>query len=188
AAGTGKFTRALARTRARVKAVEPLEAMLAELRARSPDVDARIGSAEELPLTDGSVDLVTVAQAFHWFDHDRAMPEIHRVLRPGGRLALVSNDRDLEAPIHARIEQLIAPRRGDTPRHRDLAWRTLATEAGLFEPVAEHSVPNEQRLSVEGVVERVASTSFIAALPDSERAPLLDEVRALAASLPQPVH
>ncbi|HWM59056.1 MAG TPA: class I SAM-dependent methyltransferase [Pseudonocardia sp.] len=61
--------------------------MLAELRRRLPSVDARAGSAEAIPLPDASVDAVLIGQAWHWFDLDRALPELARVLRPGGVLA-----------------------------------------------------------------------------------------------------
>ena len=94
AAGTGNFTERLV-TRAReVIAVEPSESMLLELRRKLPEVLALIGAAEAIPLPDASCDLVTVAQAFHWFDPELASREIRRVLAPGGRLALVWNGPD----------------------------------------------------------------------------------------------
>jgi SAM-dependent methyltransferase len=93
AAGTGKLTQALL-PRSAVIAVEPDPAMLAELRARLPGVDAREGSAEEIPLPDGCVDAVLVGQAWHWFDPERALAEIARVLRPGGVLAAIWNGDD----------------------------------------------------------------------------------------------
>ena len=84
AAGTGKLTAALAGLGAEVTAVEPDAAMLAELRHGLPSVRALPGCAEEIPLPDGSVDAVLAGQAMHWFDLDRAVPEIARVLAPGG--------------------------------------------------------------------------------------------------------
>ena len=87
AAGTGKLTATLAGLGAEVTAVEPDPAMLAELRRRLPSVRALPGRAEEIPLPDGSVDAVVAGQAMHWFDLDRAVPEIARVLAPGGVLA-----------------------------------------------------------------------------------------------------
>src|SRR5689334_10252480 len=104
AAGTGKLTKALlARARARVVAVEPSAAMLRRLREVAPTADAIEGTAEAIPLPDATADAVTVAQAFHWFANDTALAEIHRVLRPDGRLALVWNRRVLEAPAHAAM-------------------------------------------------------------------------------------
>ena len=90
------------------------------------------GTAEDLPLGAGSVDAATVAQAFHWFDGDRALAEIHRVTRPGGRLAVVYNRRPLDHPLQAGIETIVAPHRGDTPSQ---AWdaggrRSTAHDSG----------------------------------------------------------
>ena len=68
-----------------------------------------LGTAEEVPLPDAAVDVVAVGQAFHWFDHERALPEIARVLRPGGVLALVWNARDESEPWVARLTQIIEP-------------------------------------------------------------------------------
>lgn len=93
-AGTGKFTRLLATRAARVLAVEPSEPMLAVLRANMPDAEALLGTAEDIPVEDGSVDVVVVAQAFHWFDRASACAEIARVLTPGGLLGLVWNHSD----------------------------------------------------------------------------------------------
>ncbi|MGO2746298.1 class I SAM-dependent methyltransferase [Microbacterium sp.] len=93
-AGTGKFTALLISRAARVVAVEPSAAMLDVLRAKLPAVEALVGGAESIPLPDGSMDAVTVAQAFHWFDRDAACAEIRRVLVPGGTLALLWNHSD----------------------------------------------------------------------------------------------
>ncbi|MEV4735297.1 MULTISPECIES: class I SAM-dependent methyltransferase [unclassified Microbacterium] len=93
-AGTGKFTRLLLDRAEKVIAVEPSVPMLDVLRAKLPGVDARVGNAEAIPCLDASVDAVTVAQAFHWFDRDAACAEIARVLRPGGVLGLLWNHSD----------------------------------------------------------------------------------------------
>jgi SAM-dependent methyltransferase len=187
AAGTGKLTGPLVSTGARVIAVEPSEEMLALLGRVVPAADALTGTAEGIPLADASVDAVTVAQAFHWFANDAALGEIHRVLRPNGALALVWNRRDLTAPAHALLEELMATKVGDTPRHRDPDWNRVIDESPLFEPLAAVELPNVQRLPVGGLVERAASTSFIAALPEAERQELLAEVARREAALPKPI-
>jgi SAM-dependent methyltransferase len=187
AAGTGKLTAPLVTTRARVIAVEPSQEMLALLRRVAPEAEALSGSAEVIPLADASVDAVTVAQAFHWFANDTALAEIHRVLRSGGGLALVWNRRDLSAPAHAVLEEVMAQRVGDTPRHRDGDWERVVNASPLFEPLAQTEVQNDQPQTVEGLVERAASTSFIAAMDPPERAELLAGLKRRAAALPEPI-
>jgi SAM-dependent methyltransferase len=181
AAGTGKLTRALAETGAGVIAVEPV----AEMRAALPgSVTAVDGTAEAIPVEDGSVDLVTVAQAFHWFDGRAALAEIHRVLRPGGRLAIVWNRRVEDDPVNAAIEELIEPHRMGTPTHRGDAWRAAFDSTDLFGPLEEHFFPNEQVLDADGLAARICSISFIARLPEAERAGLLARSRHLTADGP----
>jgi SAM-dependent methyltransferase len=177
AAGTGKLSSALRAAGAEVVAVEPLEAMRALI--ESP-IRAVEGTAESIPLPDGSADAVTVAQAFHWFDGERALAEIHRVLRPGGHLALLWNVRLMDDPGQAAVEELIAPYTGEIPRHRSGEWRGPIDASEKFGPLEERSFPNEQHLDADGLADRVASTSAIAALEAGERGRLLEKVRALA--------
>jgi SAM-dependent methyltransferase len=181
AAGTGKLSRALREAGAEVIAVEPLERMRALIEAPIRAVE---GTAERIPMADGCVDAVTVAQAFHWFDGEAALAEIHRVLRPGGHLALLWNVRLLDDPGQAAIEELIAPYTGEIPRHRSGEWRRPIEASELFGPLEERAFPNEQNLDADGLVDRVASTSAIAALDSRERDALLQRVRALAADGP----
>jgi SAM-dependent methyltransferase len=177
AAGTGKLTRPLLTTGAEVVAVEPV----AEMRAALPAAAAPMaGTAEAIPLADGSVHAVTVGQAFHWFDGEAALAEIHRVLRPEGLLALFWNVRVMDDPGHAAIEELIAPHRGDVPSHRSGRWRDALERTTLFGPLEEHSFDNSHDIDAEGLAARVGSTSFIAALDAPEREKVLDGVRALA--------
>jgi SAM-dependent methyltransferase len=181
AAGTGKLTRALAATGASVIAVEPV----AEMRAALPaEVRALDGTAEAIPLDDASVDLVTVAQAFHWFDGDAALREVHRVLRPGGRLALLWNRRVEDADINVAIEELLAPYRSDTPTHSGDAWRAAFERTTLFGPLRAHVFPNKQVLDEDGLAARICSISFIACLPELERVRVLVRARELTAAGP----
>lgn len=189
AAGTGKLTRQLSATGARVVAVEPVEGMRARLASAVPNVQRHDGTAEAIPLSDAAVDAVTVAQAFHWFDGDRALAEIHRVTRRSGRLAVVYNRhrRPLEDPLQAALEALLAPHRGDTPGQASGRWREAFTRTSLWTPVEETEIPHTQALDREGVVARVASTSFVAALPGERRAALLQDVRAVVTDRPEPI-
>ena len=179
AAGTGKLSHALAATGAEVIAVEPLEAMR---RAISSEIRAVEGTAEAIPLAPASVDAVTVGQAFHWFDGDRALAEMHRVLRPAGSVALLWNVRRSDDPVQGALERLIAPHFDTVPRHRTVRWRDSFERTRLFGFLEEVEFPLEQRLDAEGLAAQVGSLSAIGALPEHERGQLLDRVRSLAAS------
>ena len=107
AAGTGKLTRLLVDTGTRIVAVEPADGMRRRLEEELPGVEALAGTAEAIPLGDESVDAVTIAQAFHWFDGDAALAEIHRVLVPGGRLGLVWNGREEPEPWQKQLGEIM---------------------------------------------------------------------------------
>ena len=180
AAGTGKFTRELAGTGAAVVAVEPIDEMLARLEAALPGVDARAGHAERMPLPDASADAVTIAQAFHWFASDEALTEIARVLKPHGGLGLVWNTRDQEDELQRRFAELVEPLRVDEPPHAHGRWRPVLESSALFGPVEERRFRTEQLLDADGLADRAASISFVAAAPQERRAEVVERVRALA--------
>jgi SAM-dependent methyltransferase len=182
AAGTGKLTRHLVPIAAEVLAVEPVDAMRSRLEATVPGARPVAATAESMPFDDGSIDVVTVAQAFHWFDAPRALDEIARVLRSGGSLGLIWNVRDEGVPWVAELTRIMEPYRGDTPTHRTGAWRRAIDDDPRFTPLVEHTFPSEQLLSPGGVIDRVVSVSFVAALPDDERRSVERQVRALLES------
>jgi SAM-dependent methyltransferase len=177
AAGTGKLTRPLLATGSDVVAVEPV----AEMRAALPPA-ARVleGTAEAIPLPAESADAVTVGQAFHWFDGDAALYEIHRVLRPGGALGLIWNRRRKDDPLNEALDELMAPHHRDAPAHRSDAWRAVFDRTTLFGPLEERLFANEQSLDADGLADRIGSVSFIAALDVAPRGEVLDAVRRLA--------
>jgi ubiquinone/menaquinone biosynthesis C-methylase UbiE len=177
AAGTGKLTRPLLASGLDVVAVEPVPEMRAGLPATARALD---GTAEAIPLTDGSVDAVTVGQAFHWFDGEKALDEIHRVLRPRGMLGSIWNRRVEDDPVNRRITELLESYRGDIPTHRHDAWRSAFERTALFEALEERVFANEQVLDAEGMEERIGSISFIAALEPDERSRALERARSLA--------
>lgn len=181
-AGTGKLTRLLLPSGAHVIAVEPI----AEMRALIDGAEAVDGTAEELPFGDGSADVVTVAQAFHWFDFERALAEIHRVLRPEGFLVLVWNSRDLDDPLQRQVEDLLAPRRAEVPAQEAGAWREPVARSRLFDEPDLKTFAYEQRFTTDDLCDRVASTSFVAAMPAVERDALLARVRALTHGRDEP--
>jgi len=178
-AGTGKLTRALVPTGAEVIAVEPGEAMLAELRHAVPGVRALLGGAEQIPLGDASVDAVTVGQAFHWFRFDEALPQLHRVLRRGGGVALLWNNRDQSDRLQREISELIWPLAGGRAAAYDSS-RHLA-ESALFGPLEEREFRFAQQLDADGLAGRVLSISFVAAAPATTRAELERRVREFVA-------
>lgn len=187
-AGTGKLTRELVGSGATVVAVEPVAGMRAVLEQAVPSVQALDGTAETLPVDDQSVDAIVVAQAFHWFDVPRTLAEFHRVLRPEGRFALVWNSRRLDQPLHREISEIIDPYRRDTPSHQRGAWREPLEASSLFVAAGTLELPYQQVVDVDGVVDRVGSTSFIAALPDRDRDDVLERVRKLAERSADPLH
>ena len=184
-AGTGKFTTLLAATGAEVTAVEPVDAMRAQIEARHlPTVRAVAGTAQALPLADGALDAVVCAQAFHWFASREALEEFHRVLRPGGRLGLVWNVRDESVDWVAELTAIITPYEGDAPRFYKGDWRRPFPHPG-FGPLVETRLPHEHVGPPQQViVDRFMSVSFIAALPDAQRAQVRERIEALAATHP----
>jgi SAM-dependent methyltransferase len=187
AAGTGKLTRALVPLGARIVAIEPIDEMREQLFGALPDVEAFDGTAESIPLPDGSVDAVTCGQAFHWFRAEEALREIHRVLRPGGGLALVWNMRDLSDPLQARVQEILEPHGKGVSSRRGLDPKQSLEESGLFGAVEHRSWPYTQHLSRAHLVDRISSISYIAILDPDARAEVLSQVLAAAEGLPEPI-
>jgi SAM-dependent methyltransferase len=179
-AGTGKLSVPLATHGARISAIEPVDAMRERLETRLPDAATHDAPAENLPIAGGSMVAVVAGQAFHWFANDDALAEFHRVLVPDGRLGLIWNRRDLDDPVQAAISALIEPHADGVPRHAANDWGRVLERSELFGPRDSHELAFTQELDRDGLADRVGSTSFIAAMPDAERRPLLDRVRDLA--------
>jgi SAM-dependent methyltransferase len=170
-AGTGKLTRALVALGHRVTAVEPLAEMRAQLALAVPEATALEGSAESIPARDGSADVVASAQAFHWFDHAQALPEIARVLRPGGRLAVVWNTRDDRDPWMSLLSEILG---NETVEESDVV--PVLDGSGLFGSVATVRFSFAQTHDREGLVDLVLSRSYCAKLEPADREPILDAV------------
>lgn len=146
-------------------------------RSLLPDVPVVSGQAEAIPLSDGSADLVVCASAFHWFDHSLAIPEIHRVLAPGGRLAIVWNRRDELRGWAKGFWGITEEHRGDTPGYRTGAWRRALEDSPLFGPIDEAWFDHIQRTDLDGLLARVGSISFIETLPPDVRQDVLERSR-----------
>jgi len=185
AAGTGKFTRQLLFTGARILAVEPVAAMRERIAAQLPSVNVLEGTAEAIPLPDESVDAVTVAQAFHWFRGRDALAEIRRVLKSGGGLALIWNVRDETVDWVRRLSELMDPHNGGAPRYHTGLWREAFSVPNGLTTLTVERFPFAHPSTPEQVVDRAASTSFVAGLPLERRAGLLDEVRHMLREHPE---
>ena len=181
AAGTGKLTATLVAIGADVTAVEPDPAMLAELRRLLPGVRVLPGTAEAIPLPDGSVDAVLVGQALHWFDMAVAGPEIHRVLVPGGVVAGLWNLDDDRVDWVAGLERASEGSASVTVSD----WHTQASDAhlaqmdlgGLFDPVESAGFAHGQLRTADSLLATIATHSRLLVMDDGERAALLSRIR-----------
>jgi SAM-dependent methyltransferase len=190
-AGTGKLTAMLARLGAEVTAVEPDPQMLAELRRAMPAVRSVPGSAEEMPLPGASVDAVLAGQAMHWFDLDRAMPQIARVLAPGGVFAglwNVDDDRvdwvaELAAITKRKASLTLLRWRDGADRYR--RERLLEAGAGRFGAAEEGEFGHGQARTADSLLATIATHSHLLVMDEAERAGLLARVRGFLRARPE---
>jgi SAM-dependent methyltransferase len=180
-AGTGLLTEVVRGAGHTVVAVDPSPEMLAQLSARLPDVETHVGSAESLPVADGSVDAVVAGQAAHWFDPAPAAAELRRVLRPGGVVGLVWNARDLRVPWVLALDDVI----GDAARNHAADQGVVDAFAAELGARVEHSESSlVQEATPEQVVGSIGTRSYVAVMDSSTRAAFLDRVRDLLATHP----
>lgn len=184
AAGTGKLTRLLAEVGCgQIVAVEPMAGMRAQIVSHGAGAAVVAAGVEHLPLATGSLDAVTVAQAFHWFDVARASAELARVLRPAGRLALVTNRPEHTTTWQAdlwstlRRYETLAPRPASTR-----GWRQALDDAGHFTAFERLVIPHRQRFATQGDFDaRFASISHVLLLDPRSRQDLFDELHTIVA-------
>ena len=186
AAGTGALSRRLLEHADQVIGVEPDERMAAVLERRLPQVHLLIGRAESLPLPDASADAVLVSSAWHWLDHDAAVPEIARVLRPGGLLGILWTSLDRESDCGRLLweasKDLLPGRRERRERHRPENVRLPA--GAPFGPPEIARLPSDWRVSPYRLAEVIGTYSSVITLPQGERERLLGEVRGAVANHP----
>ncbi|ULE33716.1 class I SAM-dependent methyltransferase [Mycobacterium sp. IDR2000157661] len=175
-AGTGKLTTRLVERGLDVYAVDPIPEMLELLTTSLPDTPALLGTAEEIPLPDDSVDTVLVAQAWHWFDTERAVKEVARVLRPGGRLGLVWNSRDERLGWVKELGRIIG--------HENAQVNESTMLPEPFTGVERHQVEWTSYLTPQALIDLVASRSYCITSPERVRTRTLDRVRELLATHP----
>ncbi len=178
-AGTGKLTRAVAALGVRVVAVEPDPRMLAVLQGLG--LAGVEGSAEAIPFGDGAADAVVAGSSLHWFELERALPEVHRVLRPGGRFAFGWNHRDDRHPAVARLGATVHAAQARRPgaRWRSRDWEAELTATGLFRDVEWAQFEHVHELPREALGDHLLSYSGVAALPEDERRRVVTEVAEL---------
>lgn len=175
-AGTGKLTTRLVERGLDVVAVDPIAEMLEVLRGALPATPALLGTAEQIPLGDNSVDAVLVAQAWHWFDLKRAVAEVARVLRPGGRLGLVWNTRDERMGWVKDLGRIIG--------HESDPFSDRVTLPAPFTDVERHHVEWTSYLTPQALIDLVASRSYCITSPADVRTRTLEEVRELLVTHP----
>ena len=173
-AGTGKLTRALVALGFEVVALEPGNPMLEQLRAAVPEAEALEGQAEEIPLPDQTIDAAFAGQAFHWFDRERALPELHRVIRPGGGLALLWNWWDERDPLQRELGGLVGYAGHQPYREEELPAAPLFRERGRT------VVETVQESTREGLIGYLSTSSMFLTMETDERERRLAEVRAIA--------
>lgn len=181
AAGTGKLTEELLPLTTDLVAVEPDPEMLAELRRRLPGVRALQGSAESIPLPDGSVDAILVGQAMHWFDQEYCLPELARVLSPGGTLTGLWNLDDDRVPWLRTLKDMT----GNTASYLNNRPVPLLTDPRYFTPPTRAEFPNPQPRDIDSMLATIQTHSQVLVLPPAERAALLEKARAYLAFTPE---
>jgi SAM-dependent methyltransferase len=177
-AGTGKLTRALAARGLEVFAVDPAPKMLDELRRAVPGATVSLGTAEDIPLPDASVDAIVVGQAWHWVDQARALPSVARVLRPGGTLGLVWNLRDERVPWVERLTTVMHPAEGE------IFMETGRIDRGPFGDLESANFEWSLEFSRDGLLDLLRSRSYFITAPEAEKASILTAVNDLLDSDP----
>jgi SAM-dependent methyltransferase len=186
AAGTGKLTRQLEAIGAVCVAVEPSTSMRDVFVHAVPGVPVVAGTAEAVPLATGALDAVVAAQSFHWFHAARALAEIARMLRPGGWLSLIWNERDEADPMVAELVRITKwDRCQPYPVGKDFG--RVVDASGLFGTVERTLFSFTQLLDRATFVEQIATRSYVQVLPEAARAALLADVAAFASTLEEPI-
>lgn len=180
-AGTGKFTALLPARAGRVIAVEPSEAMLDVLRAKLPGVEAIAAGAESIPLPDASVDAVTVAQAFHWFDREPACAEIARVLVPGGTLGLLWNHSDPDCAWDRACHRIAHP----AVAEKDATTDSAADELPGFTFDRRAEIAWSESITRADYIARWLTVSSFLVADDETRAQMVARLEAILDADPQ---
>jgi SAM-dependent methyltransferase len=186
AAGTGKFTALLLPTGASVVGIEPVAGMRRVLQQKLPSVPLVAGTAEAMPIKSCSLDAVSVAQAFHWFDAEKAFVELARVLRPGGRVGFAWNARDRSVDWVDSVWAIMDEVERRAPWRDHDNWGDSAFgQRRHFGPLRSESFRHEHLTTPAGVVDRILGVSHVAALPAPQQQEVLRKVRRLLDEHPE---
>ena len=193
AAGTGRLSGRFVQLGVDVIAVEPAANMRAVLEERFPAVRAIVARAESMPFDDGAIDLVVVGNAFHHFEREAAMAEIHRVLRPGGGLAVFwawpNEEEQLAMPgMRAIYEVVEVARASNEIATAYRSWKDSPPDADGFGPFERREFPMIHAIRSARLADLYATSSDVALLADPVRNDLLDRIRRLSSGLPDVLH
>ena len=183
AAGTGKFTKQIFPFIDNIIAIEPVAEMRKKFSEQLPQVKILEGTAEKIPFESASFDHVFVATAYHWFDSQKALEEIHRVLQPQGYLGLIWNTwrKDVVPPWLKEIRDIVEPLGAKAPRYKSMQWKKPFDETKLFTPMQSKNFDYPVKLSADGVCQRFLSVSFISALPQEQFKQVEQKIREILA-------
>jgi SAM-dependent methyltransferase len=180
AAGTGKLTRTLARVAGTLVAVEPDADLRAVLQRELPAITVLAGTAEELPLPAGSADVACAGQAFHWFDVDRALAEIARVLRPGGVVIAGWNLPPEDGTWYDAVVEYLHVANPDYLPARTQDWAAVLGAHPSYTGLLEISARHDQPIDRAAFRRLLGTHSAINILPPARRTHLIDEAIAVA--------
>jgi len=165
-AGTGKFSRSLVDKKITLIAIEPVKEMIQKFKQVLPSTPIFEGTAEKIPLENKSVDVITAAQAFHWFANHNTLQEFNRILKPEGYLCLIWNSMDEEVEWIHLLQDMLAKQQGNAPRYREGTWKKAFENQTLFGDLNIKQFNHRHYMSFEGIVERILSSSYMAKLPE----------------------
>ena len=179
-AGTGKFLNYLKQSTSNIIAVEPIQEMLEQLKMVHPEIQTQQASSHDIPLESNTIDAILCAQSFHWFANIETLQEFARLLKPQGHLGLVWNQRDESVDWVKALADFVKVYEGDTPRFHSYEWQKVFEHHSFFRLASKKVFVQHQIGSVEDVVSRrLLSTSFIAAMSDSEQAQMKRKFEAI---------
>lgn len=185
-AGTGKFTRVLAKKYSNLLVVEPVPAMLGKLKTILPEIQGALGTGEDIPAKYHSADAILIANAFHWFSTEKAIGEFERVLKNDGGLGLIWNlDGVFTSSWGKVIDSWLDDIEGDTPQYKTGLWRKTLENSEIFSSLEEQSFSTTRTTTPNEIIHRVMSISFVAAQSEKSKVELKQRIERHLAHHPE---